>query len=72
MNIPCEYQPFISGPNGAVAAEIMSKYDVKINMPPVQLKKEAITIVGEKDNVAKAKDRILQLYKAAVSMHVHI
>ncbi len=45
----------------------MERTGVKINMPPFSSKKTGITIVGDKEGIAKAKDEIMKLSDNAVS-----
>lgn len=40
----------------------------KINIPPLSVQKDEITILGEKDGVAIAKDKILRIYKEKVNI----
>ena len=40
--------------------------NTKINIPPPSVQKDEITISGEKEGVAIAKDKILQIYKEKV------
>ena len=67
IDIPSEYHPFLSGPSGSTAAGIMERTSVKINMPPFSSKKTGITIVGEKEGIAKAKDELMKIFTNAVS-----
>lgn len=67
IEIPSEYHPFVGGANGSNVAGIMDRTGVKINMPPHNSKKSGISIVGEKEGVAKAKEELMKLYTNAVS-----
>ncbi len=67
IDVPSEYHPFLSGPSGSIAAGIMERTSVKINMPPLSSKKSGITIVGEREGIAKAKDELMKIYTNAVS-----
>ena len=67
IEIPAEFHPFISGPNGSTVAAITERTGAKINIPPHSTKKTTIIIIGEKEGVAKAKDEIMKLYSSVVS-----
>ena len=44
--------------------------NTKINIPPPSVQKDEITISGDKDGVAVAKEKILMIYKDKVGMFV--
>lgn len=54
------YHPFISGGN---ASKISEQTGARINIPPPSAQKNEITIAGEKEGVAKAKEMVLAIYE---------
>lgn len=60
LNIEHVFHPFISG---AIAASIMDQTGARINIPPQSAKKDEITIAGEKEGVAKAKETVMEIYE---------
>ncbi len=66
LEIPRIYHPFIQGPNQETIQNITMETNTKINIPPPSVQKDEITISGEKEGVAIAKDKILQIYKEKV------
>jgi len=54
------YHPFISGGN---ASKISEQTGARINIPPPSAQKNEITIAGEKEGVAKAKEMVLSIYE---------
>ena len=59
LNIEHAYHPFIAGTN---ATKIMEQTGARINIPPLSAQKDEITIAGEKDGVAKAKEMVMAIY----------
>ena len=55
------FHPFIAGPNNSTAREISEQTGARINIPPPSAHKDEITVAGEKDGVAVAVKRILQI-----------
>jgi polyribonucleotide nucleotidyltransferase len=66
LEIPRIYHPFIQGPNQETIQSITMETNTKINIPPPSVQKDEVTISGEKEGVAIAKDKILQIYKEKV------
>lgn len=60
LKIEHVYHPFISGAN---ATKIMEQTSARINIPPPSAQKDEITIAGEKEGVAKAKETIMAIYE---------
>lgn len=54
------YHPFISGGN---TLKISEQTGARINIPPPSAQKNEITIAGEKEGVAKAKEMVLAIYE---------
>ena len=46
----------------------MEMTGARVNIPPLSLNKNEITVAGDKDCVAKATAQIMQLYKDIVSV----
>uniref|UniRef100_T1J4B4 K Homology domain-containing protein n=1 Tax=Strigamia maritima TaxID=126957 RepID=T1J4B4_STRMM len=63
LSIPKMYHPFISGAHNENVNRITSETNVRINMPPSFVIKDEITISGEKEGVAKAKEIITKIYE---------
>lgn len=47
----------------------MAQTGARINIPPPSVPKDEITIAGEKEGVAQAKERILQIYHDMVGIY---
>ena len=69
LDIPKEYHPFILGANSSVVKSICESTGARVNIPPMSLNKDEITIAGEKDAVAKALVQIRKLYSELVGSH---
>lgn len=54
LKIPKIYHPWIRGPYSETINNIMNKTGAKINMPPLDLDKDDITITGDKEKVEQA------------------
>ncbi|XP_049810317.1 vigilin [Schistocerca nitens] len=63
LNIPKIYHPFICGANNEHVIALMNETGVRINIPPVSVQKDEITIAGEKEGVTVAKDKIMNIYR---------
>lgn len=61
MNQQKEYHPFINGPFGETLKAIQEETGAKVNIPPPSANKNEISISGETNSVALAKDIILRL-----------
>jgi polyribonucleotide nucleotidyltransferase len=67
LDVPKVYHPFISGAHNENVAALMSETGVRINIPPLSVQKDELTIAGEKEGVMVAKQRILAIYNEMVS-----
>ncbi|XP_054712100.1 vigilin-like [Uloborus diversus] len=63
LNISKAYHPFICGPFNENVNRIAQETGARINIPPPSAMKDELTIAGEKEAVAQAKDRILAIYE---------
>lgn len=69
LSIAKTYHPFINGPNGETAKKIIGdRPNVRINIPPLSVMKDEISIAGEKDGVLAVKEQIEKMYKDMVSV----
>ena len=65
------YHPFINGPNGDfVKAMLMDYPDVRINIPPLSVMKDELSVAGEKDGVMAVVEKIKEIAKVLVSFFV--
>lgn len=62
MTVPKCFHPFIYGAHNETLTNLMAQTGARINIPPPSVPKDEITIAGEKEGVAQAKERILQIY----------
>lgn len=72
LDIPKAYHPFIFGPFNEVVNQIKKETGARINIPPPSVNKDELTIAGEKEAVALAKEKILKIYEEKVSTHIGI
>lgn len=64
IQIPKMYHPFINGPNGDTAKAIIGdKKSVRINIPPLSVQKDEMSVAGEKEAVIAVVEQIKKLYK---------
>lgn len=68
--IPKPFHLFICGANNKHINAIMQETGSKINVPPMHLDKDDIVIVGNRDGVAVAKNRILEFFKDLQSTYI--
>ena len=62
------YHPFINGPNGDYVKQMQMEYpDVRINIPPLSVMKDELSVAGEKEGVEKIADKIRKIAKEMVS-----
>jgi len=62
--VPKIYHPFVEGANRININNMMEKYPgVRINIPPLSVMKDDISIAGEKEGVLAVKATILQISK---------
>ena len=64
--MPKIYHPFIVGAHNENLAKLVSETGALINVPPPSVQKDEITIAGETEGVAAAKQRIEAIYKDMV------
>jgi len=62
--VPKMYHPFITGGGNATINALHEEHGVRINIPPPSVQKDEITIIGEKEAVAKVKEILLTTYQA--------
>ena len=67
LDIPKVYHPFIFGPFNETVNQIKNETGARINIPPPSVNKNELTIAGEKEAVALAKDKIMKIYEERVS-----
>ncbi len=64
MNVPKMYHPFIQGPNNEFVNKMLASHpNVRVNIPPLSVMKDELSIVGEKDGVMAVKDQITKIWK---------
>ncbi|XP_066997687.1 vigilin [Anabrus simplex] len=63
VSVPKMYHPFVCGAHNEKVTALMNETGVRINIPPLSVQKDEITIAGEKEGVMVAKERILAIYK---------
>uniref|UniRef100_A0A1W7R994 Vigilin n=1 Tax=Hadrurus spadix TaxID=141984 RepID=A0A1W7R994_9SCOR len=63
ISIPKIFHPFILGPFNSTINQLATETGARINMPPPSVQKDELTIAGEKEAVAKAKECILKIYE---------
>merc|ERR1712061_842287 len=58
------YHPFINGPNGDYVKQMLMDYpDVRINIPPLSVMKDEISVAGEKNGVMSVVEKIKEISK---------
>jgi hypothetical protein len=62
------YHPFICGAHNEKVTALMNETGVRINIPPLSVQKDEITIAGEKEGVMAAKEHILSIHQEMVSL----
>lgn len=70
ISVPKMYHPFICGAHNEKVTALMNETGVRINIPPLSVQKDEITIAGEKEGVMTAKERILSIHQEMVSFLV--
>merc|ERR1712223_1909307 len=64
LSIPKIYHPFITGPNNDYINKLTADNpNVRINVPPLPVMKDEISVVGETEGVQAAKTKIMDLFK---------
>jgi len=62
LEVPKIYHPFIQGPsNDYINKMIADNPGVRINIPPLSVQKDELSIAGEKDGVMAVKEKIMQI-----------
>lgn len=67
LDIPKVYHPFLFGPFNETVNQIKSETGARVNIPPPSVNKNELTITGEKEAVALAKEKIMNIYEERVS-----
>lgn len=67
LDIPKVYHPFLFGPFNETVNQIKNETGARINIPPPSVNKNELTITGEKEAVALAKEKIMNIYEERVS-----
>merc|ERR1711911_204132 len=68
LEIPKIYHPFIIGPHNENIRLFTEGSGVKVNIPPLSVMKDEISIAGEKDGVLKVKNAINQVRASYLSL----
>merc|ERR1712012_815837 len=64
LEVPKIYHPFVCGANNANIQAWTAKYtNVRINIPPLSVQKDELSITGEKDGVLAVKAAIVAIWK---------
>ncbi|XP_057372624.1 vigilin-like [Daphnia carinata] len=63
LEIPKIYHPFITGAHNETIKSLTEGSGVKVNIPPLSVQKDEISIAGERDGVLKVKHAIIQIYE---------
>jgi len=64
LNVLKIYHPFINGPNGEYVKQMLVDYpDVRINIPPLSVMKDEISVAGEKNGVLAVVEKIKEISK---------
>ncbi len=66
LDISKEYHPFIMGASNTVVKAISENTGARVNIPPLSLNKDEITVAGEKECVAKAVSQIYKIVEELV------
>jgi len=64
LAIPKIYHPFITGPNNDNVNKLLADFpNVRINVPPLPVIKDEISVAGETDGVQAVKAKIMEAFK---------
>merc|ERR1711970_89924 len=64
LEVPKIYHPFIQGPSNEYINKMIADHPgVRINIPPLSVQKDELSIAGEKDGVMAVKEKIVQIWK---------
>ena len=67
LNIPKIYHPFINGPNNEITKKLTAKYpNVRINIPPLSVMKDELSVAGETEGVKNVVQEINKIHKEMV------
>lgn len=72
LEIPKIYHPFISGAHNEKIKALTDGTGVKVNIPPLTVMKDEISIAGERDGVLKVKHAILQVLLGFAKQEIRI
>ena len=68
LAIPKIYHPFISGPNSDNIKALIAEFpNVRINIPPLSVMKDELSVAGETEGVQAVKAKIMKVFKDIVS-----
>ncbi len=68
LKISKQLHPFINGPGGETSRRLLAdKPNVRINIPPLSVHKDEISVAGEKDGVMAVIQQITKMQKEMVS-----
>jgi len=70
LPVPKIYHPFICGPFNQTVKDIMERTNSRINIPPLSVAKDEVTIAGEKEGVMIAECEIQRIFESKVSNFV--
>lgn len=70
--MPKKFHPFILGPFGEKVGSLIAVTGARINIPPVSVMNDEISVVGEKEGVAKAVQAIKNDLEVFVSSFSHV
>merc|ERR1712223_761844 len=64
LSIPKIYHPFINGPNNENIKKITDEHaNVRVNIPPLSVHKDELSVAGETEGVMAVKEKIMKMYK---------
>lgn len=69
--MPKIYYPFICGAHNENLNAMIAETGARINIPPPSVQNDEITIAGEKEGVAMAKQMIENIYKDMVRIIIY-
>ena len=67
LPVPKIYHPFVSGPFNQTVKDIMERTNTRINIPPLSIAKDEVTIAGEKEGVMVAQCEISHIFETKVN-----
>lgn len=69
LSIPKIFHPFINGPNNENVKKMLADHpNVRINIPPLSVNKDELSVAGETEGVQAVKGKIMKLFKDIVSL----